>query len=180
MNMPLRALEQAIINAALEFANLPQIESVHQVLEIFMPVAEGTQSPLFQTIRDRDVGAFVDDRAQLLEWLDTIGRRRHTKADRENIWANLRMVLGDTVRGDAIWALTPQGTLASTARPLLDGVQACTAFAAALPLDRNRRLHRGLQQCELPECRKWFFAWRPPGAPRKLCCPAHGSPQPVQ
>jgi hypothetical protein len=68
-----------------EFVNLPQIESVDQVLRIFMPVAEGTQSPLFQTIRDRDVGAFVDDRAQLLEWLDTIGRRRHTKADRENI-----------------------------------------------------------------------------------------------
>ena len=180
MNMPLTAIEQAIINAALEFANLPQIESVDQVLGIFMPVAEGTQSPLFQTIRDRDVGAFVDDRAQLLEWLDTIGRRRHTKADRENIWANLRMVLGDTVRGDAIWALTPQGTLTSTARPLLAGVQACTAFAAALLLDRNRRLDRGLQQCELPECRKWFFAWRPTGAPRKLCCPAHDSPQPVQ
>jgi len=174
--MSLTAIEQAIIDAALEFANLRQIESVEQVEGIFAPVAKITQSQIFQTIRDRDVGAFVDDRAQLLEWFDTIGYRRPPKADRENIWANLRMVLKDTVLGDATWALTPQGTLASTARPMLVGVQACTAFAAALLLDRNRRLHRGLQQCELPECRKWFFAWRPAGAPRKLCCPAHDSP----
>ena len=179
MTMPLTAIEQVIIDAALEFANLRQIEK-DRVLGIFMPVAEATGSPIFQEIPDIDIGAFVDDRAQLLQWLDTIGRRRHTKADWENIWADLRMVLKDTVHGDATWALTPEGTLTSTARPMLDGVQACTAFAAALLLDRNRRLHRGLQQCELPKCRKWFFAWRPRAAPRKLCCPAHDSPQPAQ
>lgn len=175
MDIPLSEVEQKIINAVLEFANLRQVESVDQVLRVLMPAVEATKSPIIQTIPETDLGAFRDDLARLIEWLDTIGRRRPTKADRENIWGNLRIVLKDTVRGDATWTLTPEGTLVSTARPMLDGVQACTAFAAALLLDCNRRLHRWLQQCELPECGKWFFDWRPRGAPRKFCCTVHAA-----
>lgn len=175
MDIPLSEVEQKIIDAVLEFANLQQIESVDQVLRVLMPAVEATKSPIIQTIPETDFEAFDDDRTQLLGWLDIIGRRRPAKADRENIWGNLRMVLKDTVRGDATWALTLQETLVSTARPMLDGVQACTAFAAALLLDRNRQLHRWLQQCELPECGKWFFDWRPRGAPRKFCCTVHAA-----
>lgn len=175
VDIPLSEAEQKIIDAVLKFANLRHVESVGQVLRVLMPAVKANGSPIILTIPEADLGAFDDDRAQLLQWLDTIGRRRPTKADRENIWGNLRMVLKDTVRGDATWALTPEGTLASTAHPVLDGVQACTAFAAALLLDRNRRLHRWLQQCGLPECGKWFFDWRPRGAPRKFCCAVHAA-----
>ena len=178
MNMPLTAIEQEIIDAALEFANLRQIESVDQVLGIFIPVAEGTQSPIFQTIRDTDVGAFVDDRDRLVEWLATIDWRRPTSAEREHIWGVLREVLKDTVHGAV--GSHARGGIGQHGTPQSRRRRGVHAFAAALLLDRNRGLHRWLQQCELPECRKWFFAWRPRGAPRKLWCPAHDSPQLVQ
>lgn len=59
---PLNEIEQAIIDAAHKFANLHPIESVEQVVGIFEPVAKLTQSPIFKTIPDRDIGAFQDDR----------------------------------------------------------------------------------------------------------------------
>ena len=144
---PLTAIEQASIDSALEFANLRQIESVEQVVGIFAPVAKLTQSPIFQTIPDMDIGAFVDDRDELVQWL----------AHPEHICGDLKKVL----KRDATWDLTPDFELVSTARPRLDGVQACTAFAVALLFDRDRGLARWLGRYAFPNCYNWFFAWRP-------------------
>lgn len=160
MNTPLTAIEQAIIDAALEFAKLHPIESVEQVVGIFEPVAKLTQSPIFQTIPDRDIGAFQDDRNELVEWLSLPP------------WRHLRKVL----KWDATWDLTSDGELVSTARPRLNGVQACTALAVVLLCNRDHGLDRWPQKCEFPNCPNWVFIWPPRAAPRKPCCPAHDSP----
>ena len=102
------------------------IESVEQVVEIFEPVARITQSTLFQTIPDMDIGAFQDDRNDLVEWL----------AHPELVWGVLRKVL----KWNATWDLTSDGELVSTARPRLDGVQACTALAVVLLCNRDHGL----------------------------------------
>jgi hypothetical protein len=175
MDFPLTTQEETIIKAALEFANLKNVESVDQVLVMLGPAMLSSGSPLIQTIEEERIGAFVDDWAQLLKWLDTIGRRRPTKADRDHTWGSLRKVLTDTVHGDAVWHLTDDGTVSAAAHPRLDGVQACTAFAAALLLDRSRGLNRWVQRCELEECRRWFFDWKRTGAPKKFCSNQHAA-----
>ena len=153
MNTPLTPTEQAIIDAALEFANLHPIESVEQVVEIFEPVARITQSTLFQTIPDMDIGAFTDDQNNLVEWL----------AHPELVWGVLRKVL----KCDATWDLTSDGELVSTARPRLDGVQACTALAVVLLCNRDHG-HRPLatKSVNSPNCPNWVFVWSPPALRR--------------
>jgi hypothetical protein len=128
-----------------------------------------------QTIPEASIGAFVDDQGQLLKCLNTIRRRRPRKAGLDQIWGSLRKVLTDTVHGDAVWHLTDDGTLSATAHPRLNGVQACTAFAAALLLDRSRGLHKWLERCELPECRRWFFDYKPTGRPKRFCNTQHAA-----
>jgi hypothetical protein len=128
-----------------------------------------------QTIPETSIGVFVNDQRELLKCLDTIRRRRPKKAELDHIWGSLRKVLTDTVHGDAVWHLTDDGTLSAAAHPRLDGVQACTAFATALLLDRSRGLNRCVQRCELEECRRWFFDWKRTGAPKKFCSNQHAA-----
>jgi hypothetical protein len=175
MGFPLTREEEVVIHAALKFANLKTVESIDQVLDILGPAMLVSGARHMQTIPETSIGAFVNDQGQLRKCLDTIRRRRPKKAELDHIWGSLRKVLTDTVHGDAVWHLTDDGTLSAAAHPRLEGVQACTAFAAALLLDRSRGLHKWLERCELPECRRWFFDRKPTGRPRRFCNTQHAA-----
>lgn len=174
--IPFRLLEQRSIQAALDFANLGPVPSVDAIYEIFMPAAGMSGAAHFKAIPDADIGAFVDDKAELTDWLDRLSTwQRQTTKERLRVHSEIQKRLGPTVEGKAFWRLT-DGRLEAYVQPVLTGVQACYAFAAALLADEEAKRWKRLHRCALPECGKWFWESTVRGGPvRKFCSDQHAA-----
>jgi len=174
--IPFQLLEQRVIQAALDFANLGHVPSVEVVYEIFMPAAGMSGATHFKGIPSTDIGAFVDDKAELIGWLDKLASwKRQSTKDRARIHGEIQARLGPAVDGKAFWRLN-EGRLEAYVQPVLTGVQACYAFAAALIADEDAQRWKRLHQCALPECKKWFWEAVVRGGPtRQFCTDQHAA-----
>lgn len=158
-------LYQLAIQAALDFANMPQIESVDQVHALFaaLPLPKAR----FKTIKPHEVQAFRDDQAELKRWLEQIAKRGGvTPKVREEIARRVQAIELTDVR----MALTDTGEVQLSYLPHFSGVQACYGFATALLLDPNRRDR--LRRCALYDCEKFFLGKDPR---QRFCCPRHAN-----
>jgi hypothetical protein len=174
--IPFQLLEQTAIEAALEFANLRSIPSAEAVHGLFQGVAARSAAKFFQVIPESDIGAFVDDQAELIGWLDALSRwPKLATRERLRVHGEIQSAIGRTVGGRAQWSLA-DGVLQTFVEPELTGVRACYSFAAALLADESARRWKRLHRCALKGCGKWFWERAVRAGPvRQFCIDAHAT-----
>jgi hypothetical protein len=168
--------EQAVIKAALAFANLRHIDGARQVEEIFsrLPqvpgyfqsierLPDGTVLPL-----QAQVEAYERDQQKVRDWL----RRIVKPGERRNVSKEISQALTEKVRTHYTLDATNRGPVLAP-HYALDGVEATCAFGLALILDSERGITNRLQQCPAPGCGKFRLDLVTKGRPGRYCKPEH-------
>lgn len=162
------AIETDLIDAAVAFANLENIQNTQQVERLFLGVA--LLRSHWKTIPNhKDVKGFENDREELRRWLGKISAHGGVTLHEEKV---ISKRISDTVKVLAQPSFTGERLIVHFAWDF-SGVQAAYSTALALLLDKHRKLADGLGKCGLKECDKFFFSRPGVGQPRQYCCDKH-------
>lgn len=173
MVLALQTFERRVITAALQFANLPSVESTSRVEKCFAAVidfreaaAEWIDSDSVRTERLVDfTDQYREQQAMLRRALEqvTVSQRK-----RDELRNSLGLELAENLPVALIFhdrQLTYDVTLGT--------VPAACAFALALILDERRGITSRLHQCDCSGCGRFTLDFSPRGRPSKYCSKEH-------
>lgn len=152
--------ERRLLAVTFEFANLPRIDSVDQVHELFGEFIQ-------QKIRPGDEQAFRNDQQKLRGWLDRL-LEKGGRIDPKLVRA-VQAQLARTARAQVGLVRGRIGVLKYETQ----GVEACFAFAVGLLIDSGLGLTPFLRRCAAPGCGRYFLAKKSRGRPGSWCTKAH-------
>ncbi len=159
-NFSLTPKEHQLLATVFEFANLPSIDSVGQIHELFGEF-------ITQGLKPGEEQAFRDDQKRLRGWLDRLlvkdGRTDHA------LNKAVQATLGRTATAQVGLIKGRIGVLEFKT----PGVEACFAFAVALLIDSGRGLTPFLRRCAAPNCGRYFLAPKSRGRSGSWCMKAH-------
>jgi hypothetical protein len=165
VNFRVTAEALQLVHAAVAFANLRRLRSSRQVEGLFMRLPFVARP--FKTIPRRDVGAYLQDQAELRLWLSKVAE----------LGSAARPLIGPAVaqRLGTVAVRLSFDAAAGRLQPVyqLDGVQACYSLAVALLLDVATGLTGRVAHCGWSRCGRFWLALSPRGRPRRYCSAAH-------
>lgn len=155
--------EKALIESALEFANLSAIASTKEVEDLFMknvPLVGG----VFGVIEPENRAAYERDQRELQGWLAKIAKSSSARKS---------VMLEVAKRLETAYTRVTFEDGEIRLQFAVPGVQACYSYAVAVILDKRRRLTSKLGQCGWSGCKKFRLDFSPAGRPRKYCNAKH-------